>query len=38
MQREILEIAKRRRMKPQSLGMRGVKVKIIIRMDEKALF
>jgi hypothetical protein len=36
--REILGIAKNRRLKPQFLGSRGVKVKNIRRMEEKPLF
>jgi hypothetical protein len=36
--REILGIAKSRKPKPQLLGRRGVKVKIIRRVEEKPLF
>jgi hypothetical protein len=36
--RAILGIAKIRRLKPQLLGSRGVKVKIIRRIEERPLF
>jgi hypothetical protein len=38
MQREILEIARTRKPKPQLLGSRGVKVKSIRKVEENPLF